>query len=213
MSSLLITAILAGLYCFWGYLREKREQEEEEWSLQEEVVPEKKEEVVTEKKEEEEPKEQEKEERMMNMGTRDLLMDTLTKIGCQYTIDESEENRICFTYQGEHFDGYASNESMMITIWDYWWTGFDLYDIDTLSRVKRVINDANIKAPVTTVYSIDEEDGKVGVHSCKRMLFIPQIPNIEDYLQATLAEFFQVHRYIKTRLEMIRVEEESNASG
>ena len=101
----------------------------------------------------------------------------------------------------------------MITIWDYWWSGFDLYDIDTLSRVKRAINDANIKAPVTTVYSIDEEDGKVGVHSCKRMLFIPQIPNLEDYLQATLAEFFHVHRYIKTSLEMIRVEEESNAAG
>ena len=154
MSSLLITAIIAGLYCFWGYLREKREQEEaEEWSLQAEAVP--------EKKEEEETKVQEKEERMMNMGTRDLLMDTLTKIRCQYTIDESEENRICFTYQGERFDGYASNESVMITIWDYWWSVFDLYDIDTLSRVKRVINDANIKAPVTTVYSIDEEDGKV----------------------------------------------------
>ena len=62
MATLLIIAILAGLYCFWGYLREKREREEaEEWSLQAEAVP--------EKKEEEETKVQGKEERMMNMGS------------------------------------------------------------------------------------------------------------------------------------------------
>ena len=33
-------------------------------------------------------------------GTRDLFLETLTKIGCQYEIDE-EDDRILFAYQCE----------------------------------------------------------------------------------------------------------------
>ena len=39
------------------------------------------------------------------VGARDLFLDTLTKIGCQYQLGEGEDNRIFFAYQGEHFFG------------------------------------------------------------------------------------------------------------
>ena len=37
-------------------------------------------------------------------GTRELFLETLTKIGCQYEFSEEEnDDRIFFAYQGEHF--------------------------------------------------------------------------------------------------------------
>ena len=39
-----------------------------------------------------------------NKGTRDLFLETLTKIGCQYEFAEEEgDDRIFFAYQGELF--------------------------------------------------------------------------------------------------------------
>ena len=44
--------------------------------------------------------EQKVEETMI--GTRDLFLETLTKIGCQYSIDE-QDDIISFAFQGENF--------------------------------------------------------------------------------------------------------------
>ena len=44
--------------------------------------------------------------KQVKMGTRDLFLETLTKIGCQYEIEEGEdieEGDIRFGYQGEYF--------------------------------------------------------------------------------------------------------------
>ena len=48
----------------------------------------------TEKKEEME---------IRNKNTRELFLDTLERIGCQYQLGEGEDTRIFFSYQGEHF--------------------------------------------------------------------------------------------------------------
>ena len=44
-------------------------------------------------------------------GTRDLFLETLSKIGCQYELGEGEEDsdKIYFAYQGENFTASASN--------------------------------------------------------------------------------------------------------
>ena len=49
--------------------------------------------------------ESEKEKGMrMELRTRGLFMEILTKMGCQYELAEEEgDNRIFFAYQGEHF--------------------------------------------------------------------------------------------------------------
>ena len=55
---------------------------------------------------------------MMNeKGTRDLFLETLTKIGCQYKLAE-EGDDINFGYQGEYFVVRASNENRYIQIYD-----------------------------------------------------------------------------------------------
>ena len=189
--------IVYSIYKYWKERREEREAAEEEENVQEEQVNDG----------------NIKEVRInnitvANMGTRDLVLDTLAKIGCKYTIEEGN-NRICFNYQGENFVIDADNEYRMINVWDLWWGEQSLYDVDSLSRLKRAINLANINASTNIFYTVNNAEGIVGVHSRMNILFVPQIPNIEGFLQAMLAEFFATHRLVARELDKIKVEEEN----
>lgn len=146
-----------------------------------------------------------------NKGTRDLFLETLTKIGCQYELPEEEgDNRIFFAYQGEHFFVIATNEAKLIQIYDTHWGHVELYDIDEFARLKRAINDSNLNNNVTTVYTIDEAGSNVDVHCKFCLLFVPQIPDIEDYLRWALNEFFRAHQFVGVELAKLREKEESN---
>lgn len=141
-------------------------------------------------------KETNKEEKI---GTRDLFLETLTKIGCQYEIEEGEdieEGDIRFGYQGEYFVVRASNKTQFIQIYDTHWGHVELYDIDEFARLKKAINESNIRNSVTTVYTIDEAGNNVDVHCKSVILFVPEIPNIDGYLRLELSEYFRVHETI-----------------
>ena len=99
-------------------------------------------------------------------GTRDLFLETLSKIGCQYEL------------------------------------------VDTLSRVKRTINETNCWHNMNIVYSINEAGNTFHVHTKKHFLFVSQIPDIEIYLQTVLGMFYEVRRYYETELDKLKCEEE-----
>ena len=143
-----------------------------------------------------------------NKGPRDLFLETLAKIGCQYELAEEEnDNRIFFAYQGEHFFVNATNEKCYVQIYDTHWAHVELYDIDEFTRLKKAINDSNLNNSVMTVYTIDETGGNVDVHCKSTILFIPQIPHIEDYLRLELSEFFRAHQYIGNGMAKLRESE------
>ena len=154
-------------------------------------------------------KETNKEEKI---GTRDLFLETLTKIGCQYEIEESEdveESDIRFGYQGEYFVVRASNKTQFIQIYDTHWGHVELYDIDEFARLKKAINESNIRNSVTTVYTIDEAGSNVDVHCKSVILFVPEIPNIDGYLRLELSEYFRVHETINMEMAKQREAEVS----
>lgn len=141
------------------------------------------------------------------IGTRELFIQTLTKIGCQYELGEDDDGRIYFTYQGEHFIVNTQNGSNYVSVWDTFWLHSEIYDVDEFSRLKRVINGANINTSVSTVYTIDETGGNVDVHCKATILFIPQIPELENYLCLELNEFFLAHHKVGSELEKLREQE------
>lgn len=146
--------------------------------------------------------------KQVKMGTRDLFLETLTKIGCQYVIEEDEnveEGDIRFGYQGEYFVVRASNKTHYIQIYDTHWGHVELYDVDEFARLKKAINESNIRNSVTTIYTIDEAGSNVDVHCKSVILFVPEIPNIADYLRLELSEYFRVHETIN--LEMAKQRE------
>lgn len=137
-------------------------------------------------------------------GTRDLFLETLTKIGCQYEVAEGEEGDINFAYQGEYFVVQASNNWRFIRIYDTHWGHVELYDVDEFTRLKKAINEANLRHSVTTVYTIDEAGSNVDVHCKSVILFIPEIPVIEDYLRLELNDYFRVHETINLEMAKLR---------
>lgn len=143
-------------------------------------------------------------------GTRDLFMETLTKIGCQYELgEEQDDDRIYFAYQGEYFFANASNEGLYVHIYDTHWGHVELYDVDEFSRLKKAINESNLNNSVMTIYTIDEAGSNVDVHCKSVILFIPQIPKLEDYLRLELNEFFRAHQFVGNEMTKLREKEES----
>lgn len=146
----------------------------------------------------------------LTIGTRDLFLDTLSKIGCQYELGETEEDcdKIYFAYQGENFTASANNEGWYVHIWDTYWGHVELCDIDELTRLKKAINLSNLNCATMTVYTVDEAGSNVDVH-CKSVIpFIPQIPEIDKYLRGELNDFFRAHQYVGN--EMAKQREAEN---
>lgn len=146
-------------------------------------------------------------EENQNISTRDLCAEVLRKLNCDVQFDEENEYNMYFTYQGENFSVDTWENGLMITIWDTWWGTVDLDDLDDVSRVRKAINNINVRQNLTLMYSIDEKGQKFAVHTKRQCLLIPQIPQIENYMAAMLTGFFDVQRSFKEEYDRLRLEE------
>lgn len=147
------------------------------------------------------------ENKEQQLGTRDLFLRTLTELGCQYEIDEDDNNRIIFGYQGERFDAYSYNDRAYVWIRDPYWMCISQEDIEDMARLRRVINDSNIRHSVTAVYTLCDDDKSFNVHSQTVLIFLSQFPKLTDYLRSELNGFFLVKQFISAELEKLRKEE------
>lgn len=143
-----------------------------------------------------------------NISTRDLCVEILRKLNCKVQFDEENEYTMYFTYQGENFRIDTWKDCLMIGIWDTWWGSVDLDDLDDICHIRKAINTININSFLTMVYSIDQEGQRFAVHTKRQCLLVPQIPNIENYLAAMLAGFFDVQRSFREELDRLRREDE-----
>ena len=143
--------------------------------------------------------------------TRDLVLETLREMGCEYEEGTEDENdiRIFFTYQGERFMIEADNECYFINIYDLWWHHMSTYcDVEEFSAMQKTINQINAKASCTVLYTINQEAEEIGVHSKKNMLFVRQIPGLKDYLVSVLNDFYNIRRDVLIEIEKCKVVEE-----
>lgn len=145
------------------------------------------------------------------LSTRDLCADVLRKLNCDVLFDDENEYNMHFSYQGENFSVETWEDGLMITIWDTWWGTVDLDNLDDVSRVRKAINNINVRQGFTLMYSIDEKSQKFAVHTKRQCLLIPQIPQIENYMVAMLTGFFDAQRSFKEEYDRLRLEEEANA--
>ena len=143
------------------------------------------------------------------VGARDLFLDTLTKIGCQYQLGEGEDKRIFFAYQGEHFFADTTNETNYVHLWDTHWGHVELYDIDEVSRLRKAINTSNLKTSVTTIFTIDEDGKNMDVHSKSTIPFMSSMPDLDDYLRVELNDFFRAHQVVGNEMHKLRENEQN----
>ena len=200
MIEFLIILIAVALFCYFLYNKDKKNKEEQEMdriakvpnmSVNAEVLP-----LNNNNMEENQ-----------NLSTRDLCAEVLRKLNCDVQFDEENEYNMYFTYQGENFSVDTWENGLMITIWDTWWGTVDLDDLDDVSRVRKAINNINVRQNLTLMYSVDEKGQKFAVHTKRQCLLIPQIPQIENYMAAMLTDFFDVQRSFKEEYDRLRLEE------
>ena len=141
------------------------------------------------------------------IGTRDLFLETLTKIGCQYEIGEGDDYKIYFAYQGEHFIAEAFNDKWYVHLWDLQWEHVELYDVDDFSRLRKSINHANLNCATMTVYTIDDASKTVDVHCKSAFPFLSQMPELDNYLRSELNDFFNAHRLVGNEMAKLREQE------
>ncbi len=204
MVEFLSILVVVVLFCYFLYYKNKKYREEQEMdrianaqnmSVGSEVLP-----LNNNNMEENQ-----------NLSTRDLCAEVLRKLNCDVQFDEENEYNMYFTYQGESFSVDTWENGLMITIWDTWWGTVDLDDLDDVSRVRKAINNINVRQNLTLMYSIDEKGQKFAVHTKRQCLLIPQIPQIENYMAAMLTGFFDVQRSFKEEYDRLRLEEKANA--
>ena len=138
--------------------------------------------------------------------TRDLVLETLKELGCEYK--EAEELKIYFVFQGERFMIEADNDCYYINVYDLWWHHMSMYcDVEEFAAMQKTINNINACANCTVLYTINKEAEEIGVHSKKNMMFVRQIPDLKGYLVSTLDDFFKIQRSVMMEIERCKVVE------
>ncbi len=135
--------------------------------------------------------------------TKSLLRSTLTNMGC--TVEEDDE-KLWTEYQGENFVFYCNEESPSVRIIDYSWYSQQLDDLTELSCLKSAINRTNMRSDSTIVYAIDKENSEALVHSSREIIFIKEIPALEDYIRRQFHMMLILHRWLFEDMNEVRKE-------
>ena len=136
--------------------------------------------------------------------TKDLALEVIKSIGC--TPRETEEGRQQFEYQGVVFLMEAVNGCQFVNLIWPWCYSFSKFDIDEFARMRQVVNEINMKGSVSVFYSIADTD-EVAVHMKKNFLFVPQVPQLKDYLKLMFDSFFRTARTLDVEIEKMRLKE------
>lgn len=139
-------------------------------------------------------------EDLEDIDTLELVTAVLKKIGCQP--ETNEEGHLVFKYQGDDFYIAVEDEARFIMIWNPWWASISL-DNPALPYLKEIVNLVNVESLVTTVYTGDEDEKNVGLHSKCHTLFTPKEGPLDEYLKMILDQFFVTHDEIKQNLQQL----------
>ena len=139
-------------------------------------------------------------EELEDIETEDLVTTVLCNIGCQP--ETNEEGHIVFKYQGDDFYIAVEDEARFIMIWNPWWASISI-DNPALPYLKEIVNMANLNSLVTTVYTADESEKNVGLHSKCSTLFTPKEGPLDEYLKVLLDHFFAAHDFIKEKMQQL----------
>ncbi len=135
----------------------------------------------------------------VGVKTRELLTGILTKLSCQWEVDETGD--LVFHYQGGHFQTSFCDNVPFLYVYFAGIYSVEAYQKDKIERVKELVNKMNRQSSVKMVYVVDPDDGEMWVHIEDFFLLVPEIPYVEDYLQLMLRRFFQLQHNFLSEIE------------
>ena len=139
-----------------------------------------------------------------NLANKPLLKVVVEDIGGKVE-EEKEDGRLVVEYHGEHFLMDAPQDSNFVVMFDTWWHDIDLTNLEQFSVMREAINTVNTSSHSASImYSVDEGEGRVGVH-CKSVFpFNSQIPALKSYLQYYFSDVLTLHQTYYRATEEIR---------
>lgn len=137
------------------------------------------------------------------MGTKELLIGTLKRMGCPYQEAGSDRQAIWFEFQGEKFRAFV-DETPIVVMQDLWWFSMPLDDIEGLSSLYKAINTANQYVWACVCYSTNEEEKTINVHSSLPIVLTEGIEDIDGYVMHMLKRFFLAQRVVRTEFDRLR---------
>lgn len=134
------------------------------------------------------------------VGTRNLFLEVLTKMGCGKSIEfnsdsyeDDGECRFSFSYQDNCFDVSAFNDN--IYVWIEKCCGIiNGDDKEETERVEKAINQVNGSRSVTMYHKEDERLNCVYVECRVVLLLIPMIPNLTFYIASKLSSLVKAEQ-------------------
>lgn len=125
-------------------------------------------------------------------SARELFLKTLTKMGIKYN-SSSAEDFIWFDYQDVDLEAEEDKDDRYITL-EYMYLR-DLHKAEKAMRMRRIINKVNCKSDVVISCTVKFTTFR------RKILFIEEIPNIEDYLRAELQEVIRAYELFDEELQ------------
>lgn len=117
---------------------------------------------------------------------RSLMIDVLDALNLSFDQDE-DDSEIFVQYQGEWFRIlFYTEKTYVVVIQDTFWHSAPLDDIDNLSLTHKAINRYNIEGNFKMFYTYRKDTNEVAIHTMHEALWLPQIPDLKQYLLAIL---------------------------
>jgi len=141
-----------------------------------------------------------------------LLTETLKQLNLKVDFDTEDKDVVRTDYQGEHFIIKVENNKF-IEVRDLFWYEAPLDDLDNLSIIYKVTNWCNLNTSCRMIYSLNEKENTINIHTLTTLLWIPEIPEIEQYLEATLAYMLKVKHIFYTATKGISIKFDDNTNS
>lgn len=154
------------------------------------------------------------------LGTRDMLLDLIRKMGCRQSIDflrddseagdwfeEKEDDGNCdfgFTWQNNYYYVNALNDRSYVYIdlkcENYYWL-----NEEKKTRIKETINELNVNYAITTLYyTTDDSLDNISVYCRSSFLFVPLINDLDLYFISHLKFLAKRKQQINDALKEVK---------
>lgn len=145
---------------------------------------------------------------LQQLNTKELVIDTLKKIGCKP--EEDDDGRLHIDYQEWHFMILCGDTYFWISVDFPFWYEFSTYDINLFSRMQKAVNEANSMGTcsVSVYYTVAKETDTVYLNSNIFLSFVPQIPRLDDYLREALKILFASRYFVCNKIKKTEMKED-----
>lgn len=139
-----------------------------------------------------------------NTTTNELITDIFKKVGC--TPEIIRDNVFGILFDDVYVTIQVNDYQHSLTLYDFHWYHVSEDDIDGMLKLTKEMNNINSLGGIKLV--LDKHDDYFHLTSALTIPFIPEIPEIEDYLSNRLKELL-MYRDVLLQL----VEEKTNTNN